>query len=521
MGIAVKHLNKLITGNAFDSPKILKKYSKDASSLTIPPVLVVFPESVNDIKRILNFAIAKNDQRKSIPVTVRGSGQSTTGAALSEGIVISTAKLDKLLDIDARERLVRVQPGLTIRELNKILSVNGLCIPVYGHDDDTIGGLISTAPVDPYSSKYRGITKYIRKLEIILPDGSTIKTHRVRRRAVDRKITSKSTEGILYRDIRSLLSAYSDTIDKISRDHIGMAGYPNITKVANKHSLNLTPLFFGAEGTLGIIAEITLKAVPKQKKRSRVVAIFHELHTARHFLDTLSSLRPRRLEIYDNKFIHTAESTGKKTSGIINTVQKGYVVYAEFDEHRRIKLQKVRKLSPKLPSTARLFIESPSTKSCLDDIEQLINSNLVSMSNTTTIPPIKDIFIPAWNLSSFINDISLIEEALKLDLIFYGSYSTSNYHIIPNFDDASTITPQAIKKFYKALLLFIEREGGSIAGGTPEGRTKAPITNANLSTTERDLYLAIKHAFDPKDVLNPSAKLGASPDFAIDKLLKN
>ena len=518
MGIAVKHLNELITGNAFDSPKIIKKYSKDASPLTIPPVLVVFPESVNDIKKILNFAISKNDQRKSIPVTVRGSGQSTTGAALSEGIVISTAKLDKLLDIDARERLVRVQPGLTIKELNKILSVNGLCIPVYGHDDDTIGGLISTAPVDPYSSKYRGITKYIRKLEIILSDGTTIKTRRIRHRAIERKIASKSAEGNLYRNVKSLLSAHSDTINKISRDHIGMAGYPNITKVANKRSLNLTPLFFGAEGTLGIIAEITLKAVPRQKKRSRVVATFQELHTARHFLDTLSSLRPRRLEIYDNKFIRTAESTGKKTSGIINTIQKGYVIYAEFDEYRRIKLQKVRKLSPKLPSTARLFTETPSLKSYLDDVEQLINSNLVSMSNTNPLPPIKDIFIPAWNLSSFINDISLIEEALKLDLIFYGSYSTSNYHIIPNFDDTSTVTPQTIRKFYKSLLLFINREGGSIAGGTPEGRTKAPITNAEFSSAERELYLALKHTFDPKDVLNPSAKLGASPDFSIDKL---
>ncbi len=518
MGIAVKHLNELITGNAFDSPKILKKYSKDASPLTIPPVLVVFPESVDDIKKILNFAVAKNDQRKSIPVTVRGSGQGTTGAALSEGIVISTAKLDKLLDIDARERLVRVQPGLTIKELNKILAVNGLCIPIYGHDDDTIGGLISTAPVDPYSGKYHGIVKYVRKLEVILPDGTTIKTRCIRHRAVERKISSKTTEGILYRNIKGLLSTYSNTINKISRDHIGMAGYPNITKVANKRSLNLTPLFFGAEGTLGIIDEITLKVVPKQKKRSRVVVTFHELHTAKHFLDTLSSLRPRRLEIYDNKFIHTAESTGKKTSGVINAIQKGYVIYAEFDEHRRIKLQKIRKLSPKLPSTAQLFIESPNNKSYLDDIEQLINGNLISISNTTPIPPIKDIFIPAWNLSSFINDISLIEDVLKLDLIFYGSYSTSNYHIIPNFDDASTITPQSIKTFYKGFLSFIEREGGSIAGGTPEGRTKAPITNANLSADERELYLALKHVFDPKDMLNPSAKLGASSDFAIDKI---
>ena len=515
MGIMVKRLNELISGNAFDSPKIQKKYSKDNSPLSITPEIVVFPESIDDIKQILAFATATE---KPIPITVRGSGQSTTGAALSEGIIISTARLDKLLDIDARERLVRVQPGLTIKELNKILSVNGLFVPIYGHDDDTIGGLISTAPTDLYSGKYHGITKYIKKLEIILSNGTIIQTHRIRHRAIERKIESKSPEGVLYQNLKKLIGTHSDTINKIARDHIGMAGYPNITKVSNKRSLNLTPLFFGAEGTLGIITEITLKVIPKQKKISRVVATFRELHTAKHFLDTVSSLRPRRLEIYDNKFIHAAESTGKKTSGLINTAQKCYVIYAEFDQHRRKKLQRIRKLSPKLPSTARLFIESPSTKSCTDEFERLINSYLVSMPNANSLPTLKDIFIPTWNLSSFINELNLIEDTLKVDLIFYGSYSTANFHIIPSFDDSSDITPQVTKKLYKAILLFINREGGSIAGGTPEGRIKAPITNAELNSAERDLYLAVKHTFDPQDILNHSAKLGASPDFAIDKL---
>ena len=520
MGKITRHLNELISGSVFDSPKILKAYSKDASPLTITPQLVAFPESIADLKQILTYAPPHDDQKTSVPVTVRGSGTSDTGAPLSEGIVISTAKLDKLLDIDARERLVRVEPGITLKELNKILSVNGLHIPVYGHDNSTIGGLIATTPKDPYSGKYRGIEKYVKKLEVMLPSGDLIRTHRINRRALNRKIKkSNSTESILYQNLKKLLSTHGDTINKISRDHIGMAGYPNIIKVAKKRSLNLTPLFFGSEGTLGIITEVTLKAVPIQKNRARVIATFRELHAAKFFLDNLISLRPRRLEIYDNKFIHAAETTGKNSSGIINTVQKSYVIFAEFDDHRRTKLQKIKKLAPKLPSTARLITEMPSTKPIINDFEQLLNSFLIANLSDNHLPALKNIFIPAWNLSSFINDLELIENSLKLDLIFYGSYSTANFHIIPRFDDATDITPAKLKKLYDALFFFVNREGGSIAGGTPEGRTKAPITNANLTSTERDLYLALKHTFDPYDILNPSAKLGASPNFAIDKLL--
>lgn len=518
MGRIARHLNESISGNVFDSPKILKLYSKDNSPLTITPELVAFPESVSDLKKIVEYTNASIEEKKPTPITMRGSGQNDTGSALSEGIVISTAKLDKLLDIDKRERLVRVQPGITLKELNKILAVNGLHIPIYGHDQDTIGGLISTAPIDAYSGKYHGITRYVRQLEILLPSGDIIHTRRFSYRSLKRNNKNKnSAEKTFYRDIKKLITNHNDTVNKIARDHIGMAGYPNVTKVMKKRSMNLLPLFFGAEGTLGIITEITLNAIPIDDSKGRVVATFRELHTAKHFLDTISSLHPLRLEIYDNKFIHTAETTGKKSSGITNAFQKGFVVFAEFDKYRRTKLQKIKKLATKLPSTTRLTIESPSTKSSLDHFEQLINGFLLPTSNNN-LPSLKNIYIPTWNLSSFINDLELIESALKLDIIIYGSYSTSIFHIIPKFDETVSPTPQKIKKLYEAIIFFIKREGGSIAGGTPEGRTKAPITNASLTSTERDLYLAIKHAFDPHDILNPSAKLGASPDFAIDKI---
>ena len=518
MGRITKRLSESVSSGVFDSPKILKKYSKDASPLTITPELVIVPESVQDIQKILNVATPHGNQKVAIPVTVRGSGMGNTGAALSEGVIVSTAKLDNLLDIDARERLVRVQPGITLKELNKILSVNGICIPIYGHDNDTIGGLISTAPKDPYSGKYRGITRYVRKLEIMLASGDLIQTHRLRRRAIDKKINSNTTEGALYQNISKLITAYSDTINKISRDNVSMAGYPNITQVMRKKKLNLTPLFYGAEGTLGIITEVTLKAVPIQKNQTRVIATFRELHTAKHFLDVVSSLHPRRLEMYDNKFVHAIEAAGKKSSGIMNTVQKGFVVYAEFDQYRRKKIQKIRKLAPKLPSTTRLLIESKFTKTAFDEFDRLVNNFLIAAPGDTKIPTLKDIFIPTWNLSSFINDLELIENSLKLDILFHGSYSSANFHLIPKFDDINDITPQKIAKLYDAIFFFIRREGGSIAGGTPEGRTKAPITNAELTSAERDLYLTLKHIFDPYDILNPSAKLGASPDFAIDKL---
>ena len=157
MGKITKYLNQLIVGNVFDTPEILEKYSTDQSVLKIKPRFVAFPESTSDIQKLVRFF--NQIAAKDIPVTitVRGSGLDEGGADLGSGLVISTEKLNKMLEIDSRERLVRVQAGITLKELNTALSVSGLTIPVGGHDNETIGGLISNCPTDLFSKKYGGI----------------------------------------------------------------------------------------------------------------------------------------------------------------------------------------------------------------------------------------------------------------------------------------------------------------------------------------------------------------------------
>ena len=142
MGKITKYLNQLIVGNVFDSPEILEKYSTDHSALKIRPKFVALPESTEDIQKLLRFL--NQIALKNIPVTatVRGSGRDEGGADLTSGLVISTEKLNRMLEIDTHERLVRVQSGITLRELNTALSVSGLTIPIAGHDGDTIGSLI-------------------------------------------------------------------------------------------------------------------------------------------------------------------------------------------------------------------------------------------------------------------------------------------------------------------------------------------------------------------------------------------
>ena len=181
MGKIAKYLNQLTVGNVFDNPEILETYSMDHSVLKVKPKLVAFPESTADIQKLMKFfdQLALKDIK--VAITARGSGFDEGGADLSSGIIISTEKINKLLEIDPRERLVRVQSGITLKELNTALSVSGLTIPIDGKDGETIGGLISNSSKDECFGKYGGIMNYVERIEVILANGHCLQTERLKK----------------------------------------------------------------------------------------------------------------------------------------------------------------------------------------------------------------------------------------------------------------------------------------------------------------------------------------------------
>ena len=150
MSKITKYLNQLIIGNVYDSPEITDFYSTDRSALKITPKLVAFPESTTDIRKLLRFFDNLANKSINIPIAIRGSGLDELGADLSDGLVVSTEKLNRLMEIDTRERLVRVQSGITLKELNTALQVSGLTLPIKANENETIGSLIATATPDGY-----------------------------------------------------------------------------------------------------------------------------------------------------------------------------------------------------------------------------------------------------------------------------------------------------------------------------------------------------------------------------------
>lgn len=515
MGKIARYLNQLTVGNVFDNPEVLEAYATDRSALRIKPKFVAFPESTDDIRKLMRFFNQLSTRDIHVAVTARGGGHDISGAALTNGIIISTEKLNKLLEIDPRERLVHVQAGITLKELNTALSVSGLTVPVDGYADETIGGLISNCPTDNCAGKYGGIENYVERIEVVLADGECIQTSRLKKYALAKKAAEKSPEGTIYQKIAKLLHDKNPLIEKISQDKYEMAGYPGIAKVPKKETVDLMPLFFGAQGTLGIISEVILRATPLKNRPERVIATFREIGPALDYLKEIESLKPEKLDIYDLKIVMEARESGKNLDGVIRRLKDGFVVYASFSERANSRIKKIMSLRDKMPRGTKFIFESPENKMTLNEFENSLNNYLSYVKNGERVPILTDFYLPEYNIENFLKDLDVLKEKLGLDLSLYGSYAAKNYSLRPKFDLEDPEFSKQATTFLRAGAYVISRQGGNLAGGTPEGRLKAVAINHKMPQSHHDLYENIKQIFDPNNILNPDVKLGANSRFTL------
>lgn len=515
MGKIAKYLNQLTVGNVFDDQEILDSYAMDRSALKVRPKFVAFPESTDDIRKLMRFFNQLAAKEIPASVAVRGAGLDEGGADLTTGTVISTAKLNRMLEIDARERLVRVQAGITLKELNTALSVSGLTIPIGGHDNDTIGGLIANYPVDSYSEKYGGIMNFVERIEAVLANGECLQTERLKRYAVAKKAAERSLEGELYRKISKLLKNKQSQIEELKTKSNNLTGYPGITLVKRRETVDLMPLFFGSQGTLGIISEVILRALPMKRQPLRTIATFRELAFAIKYMDIIKGLRPREINLYDLKIIQEARNTGKNLDGVIKKLENGFVVFASFDERQNYCAKKITSMKSQLPRTTKFIIESNENASEFNEFANSLTSYLNHVKGGERVPILTDFYLPAENLEAFLADLEVLGSKLELDLALYGSYATGIYSLRPKFKLEDVDFNKKIATFLRAGAYVINRQGGNLTGGTPEGRLKAVVTNDEILEPERVLYEEIKKIFDQNGVFNPDIKLGANSRFTL------
>ena len=501
-------LNARISGLVTDKPEILAAYSRDASVLEIMPKLLFLPNNIEDIQYVLRFIneLAKKGYR--LPLAVRGSGLDQSGADLSDGMVLSTEKMNKIQEIDERGCLVRVQAGVTLGELNSALALLGLRLPIEADPKETIGGLVSNFHTDRLAKKYGSIYYYVDRLEAVLSNGELFQSQTLTPLGLRNAKTRTGLTGKLYQKTHKLIEQNQKQLKVIKDTDHSRIGFRMITEVLSKNNdFDLAPLFFGAQGSLGIITELILRVVPIAKPTKKALFYYDDLKDSIDFMENLKKLEPVRIDFYDTRIFSTDASFAINSTPFSNGK---YLVCVELEDSFFKNHRYIKKMCQLAHSGCQSIVDQTDALSQFEKLAKLLESYRNDSDFPERVCLVDRSYIPASELVSVIESLTTLERLFDQPLPLFGSFATSLYSLRPVFDLSSVNERKQLLRFIQHYSKLLTDSNGTLCGGSAEGRVQALAVNQSIPTKTRALYHEIKQLFDENNILAPHIKQRAT-----------
>lgn len=537
MSKVAEYLQGHILGEISSNTAVREALSHDGSVLKIKPEMVAYPRTTNDIRKITRFAWQLAEKGHVLPITARGSGTDLTGAALGKGLVmVFPAHMNAIYEFEAKQKLVRLQPGANMLAVNQSLGLHGVSIPAAPASSaySTVGGAVANNASSRFSGQMGTMRDYVEQLEVVLANGDVMQTGRISKRELGRKKGQQGMEGDIYRGIDGILEDYADLIaEKLSDGQAGNAGYA-IADVRQKDgSFDLTPLFVGSQGTLGIISEMILKADFAPTDYEMAILSFRSKDDARDALDVLRRLEPGSLEYFDAELFEAASVDGRTYDFYIEASQDGpvaAVIAVEFlDFSDRARAKKVKRLAKQMKgvdvSVKFLTDQKTSEPHCIYDVTHYFANP--KAGHARAVPLADGVFIPHHRFEEFCGEVAKLADKHHVSLPIYGHAFEGIYSLRAQLDLKKVGDKQKIFKLLDEISTLVHNTDGVFIAASGEGRVKSRFAARLFDDDINELFAAIKKVCDPYGILNPGVKnetdlkkiaqyLNAdySPDFA-------
>ncbi len=517
MNKVAQYLNEHIAGEITANKSIRERYSRDGSILSIMPELVMFPRVTNDIRKAARFSWQLAEKGHTMPIIVRGCGSDNTGASIGKGLIVNTTRhLSDIIHIALKdkEHVVHVQPGIKLNDLNNALNWHGLCIPASPYDSahTTAGGAVANNSRGKYSGKHGTVGDAVVRLEVVLANGDLIETSRLSKKDFSKKKGLQTFEGEIYRKLDGLIEDNQAIIkEKVHDDGLDNAGYARIGQVRHHDgSFDLTPLFIGSQGTLGIISEMVLRSEFINPERQVIVASIESEGAARDAVDALVKLDPASLEGFSGEIFKLANKTGKVYPFQNSTDQPiGSVLYIQFDDlHDRTRSKKMKKAIKILDSFQASYVTSADYS--LEELDSVLDVEFAVMlleSDDQSMPPLVDgSHIPAGRYEDFCIALDKLAEKHHVAMPLHRRVLDGIVTTRPILDLSKVADKQKVFKIISEYSELVESFGGTFVADGGEGRLKANAAYRLLDEDVVKLYADVRDIFDPYQTLNPGVK---------------
>ncbi|MEW6161043.1 MAG: FAD-linked oxidase C-terminal domain-containing protein [Verrucomicrobiota bacterium] len=448
---ALRRLQKqLPPGEIQFEESIRREHSGDKWFASALPDAVAFPSSTDSVVRMVQCA-----QRYKIPLTARGAGHGYVGGCVPNrgGIVLSLARMNRIKEINPLDFVAVVEPGVITAALQEAVEKLGLYYPPdpASRSDCSIGGNIATNAGGPRCLKY-GVTRdYVLGLEVVLADGSVARLG--------------------------------------SRTH------------KNKTGFDLTKLFVGSEGLLGIVTEATLKLLPLPPFRACVGVGFDSMKSAARTIQAIfaAGILPSALEVAD---AFTLAAAHKRTGSPLLAGARAHLI-VELDGQEPSVRGEIRHLQSIIQKQQPLFLQRGYGAEGCEKFWKLRREFSYALRDTGLTKLNEDIVVPRGRLEDLFRFAEQLHRKHGLPVACFGHAGDGNIHVNVMVDEKQSGAPRRSEAALDDLFDKVLSWGGVITGEHGIGIAKKRWWPRAVSSEVRALHRSIKEALDPANIFNP------------------
>jgi len=431
-------------------PDVTASYARDQAAFSDAgtPAVVVLPRTVEEVRHVMRTATALR-----VPVVPQGARTGLSGAAnASDGcIVLSLARMDRIVEIDPVDRIAVVEPGVVNAALSRAAAEHGLTYPPdpSSWEECTIGGNIGTGAGGLCCVKYGVTAEYVLGLEVVLADGRLLRTGR--------------------------------------RTAKGVAGY------------DLTRLFVGSEGTLGIVVKAVVALRPAPPQQLALVAEFPSTAAAAAAVCAIMERghAPSLLELMDGTSVRAVNELAQM--GLPDST--GALLLAAFDTpDPAADLAAVGALCTAAGATEVVPAEDAA------ESELLLKARRLSLPALERLAPalmIDDVCVPRARLGDMLDGVAAIAEKHALTIGVCAHAGDGNTHPVVCFDPQDADQTRRARDAFDAIMALGLELGGTITGEHGVGLLKKEWLARELGETGVEVQRGIKAVLDPLGLLNP------------------
>jgi glycolate oxidase len=432
----------------------LENYAHDETeNLHFLPGVVLMPRTVEEVSSILKIC-----NTGLIPVTPRGAGTGLSGGALPQlgGVLISTERMNSILEIDERNLQVTTEPGVITEVLQNAVKEKGLFYPPDPSSRGScfIGGNIAENSGGPKAVKYGVVKDYVLNLEVVLPTGEIIWTG------------------------------------------------ANVLK--NSTGYNLTQLIVGSEGTLGIVTKIVLKLIPHPQHELLMLVPFNNVEKAGEAVSAIfrAGYIPSALELIEIDALKIASRFVESNAVPVTDDVAAHLIIEVDGNHIETLMQEMEAIAQLLlryDCGEIYFADNSVQKAELWKLRRRV-AEAVKIDGYTIE---EDAVVPRAQLPALIKGVKKLGVEYGFKAVCYGHAGDGNLHIrIKKEGTTNSQDDPEIIKSLRALFVLVKNLGGTISGEHGIGLVQKDFMDIVFSEKQMELMRGIKKIFDPNNILN-------------------